>query len=297
METLRAVEQAFAAWLGDELGHPAGHDVVAAVGASRRDLLRRRGESRPDRVVTSLDPGDVDLLMAQAWARAEATGTDRSAETAATCALWRRYVSFLRARGRWTGAEDRTVDDLLRRPPRDGLLGRGAHTLRTPPTAELARLQRTRLVRDAEDVLRGRAPGDAGLRGVLTDLGLLRATGERGPRWASWDSHVAAHAAQARRRIVVAEVVRVVRADPAAGYVLALSTSAEPADVALGGRLLRDLVTDGRLAPLVAGEVLPDRIPWRIARGAQPAVHVGLTRLADDGLLEGAAVGGLALAG
>ncbi|PRY10862.1 hypothetical protein [Kineococcus rhizosphaerae] len=289
--SVRGTELAFARWLSEDLGGVDAADLSAHLRClrdSRRDLLARRGETRPDRVVTELDAADVELLVAQAVRQAELDGFDRAGEVRATCALWARYVNFLLAAGWWTGDRAQLPDlaTALCRPARGGLLGRGAHTVRTGLPVELAPLRRTGLVRDAEDVLRGRAAGTARMREVLVQLGFLRPGGGRGPRWASWDSPHDVDAAFARRRLVIAEVAHVVRRDPGTGYALALATSDVPAEVTRGGRLLAELVGAGRLAPLVAGGVLPAAPGRRIARGLQPAVHVGLTRLADDGVLD-----------
>ncbi|GAA0287398.1 hypothetical protein [Kineococcus aurantiacus] len=287
---VRRVEAAFARWLSDDLGLLDPADLGAHLHRlrdSRRDLLARRGEQRPDRVVTELDLRDVGLLVEQAGRQAELDGTDRATEVRATCALWTRYVNFLLAAQAWTGDRAALPDlaQVLQRPARGGLLGRGAHSVRSGLPVEITPLRRTPLVRDAEDVLRGRATGTARLRAVLVELGYLRPDGGRGPQWAAWDSPRDVDAAFARRRLVVAEVAHAVRQDPGAGYVLALATSSLPAEVARGGRALADLVGAGRLEALVRGGVVPSRAPWRIVRGLQPAVHVGLTRLADDGVL------------
>ena len=150
---------------------------------------------------------------------------------------------------------------------------------------ELRQLRRTRLVQEAEDVLRGRVVGSARARAQLQRLGLLTATGDRGEHRPRWDSPREEDAASARRRLVVDEVVRVVRADPAGEALapaLALTTSSAPPDVAEGSRRLAVLVGAGRAGALVEAGVLPQRAPWRIAGGLHPAVHVALTRLVDD---------------
>jgi hypothetical protein len=297
-QSIRRMQQDYAQWLLDTHGSRFGttQDLAAelqALGDSRRDLLTRRGERHHDRDLRFLEPEDVQHLREQAWLLAEDEGLDRVGRLAVTAHGWRTYLGFLAAAGRWEGtaADLQRVRELLTVAPRTGLLGRGAHTLQNSRPVELPALQRTALVRTAEDVLRGRASGGPALTASLVALGYRTAAGRRGPRWSSWDSPRAAEAGAARRRLVVAAVRESVRADPGAGFALAMTTSSVPTEVALGGRVLADVVAAGRLPDLVAGGVLPDRAPWRIVRGLQLSVHVGLTRLSDDGALPWAVSG------
>lgn len=289
--TVRAVDGSFAQWLAVQFPHLGTDELAAHLRTwrdSRRDLLHARGESRTDRVVTSLDPADVGTLVRCAHRRAELDGLDRRAEAGAVADLWARYVNFLRGQDAWTGGSDgcAALEVVLRTASRHGLLGRGAHTARLSLPVELAPLRRTRVVQDAEEVLRGRAEGTAWLRAQLTALRLVHPDGRRGEQWPAWDSPRAVDAAFARRRLVVAELTHHLRHDPVAAHALALATSHVPAEVAAGGRRLRDLVATGRLDDLVATGVVPGRGPWRIVRGLQLSVHVALTRLADEGALD-----------
>ncbi|WP_328293528.1 hypothetical protein OG218_12400 [Kineococcus sp. NBC_00420] len=299
---VRRVERAFAEWLTTH--EPSQHVGVGDLAlrlqvlrTSRRDLARRRGDRHPDRVLTTLVPDDVELLVAQSRRAAEWWGLESVAEVRATCRSWLDYLRFLVESGRWEGDRGTAAavrDALLRRlrTERGELLASGGHTVRTSFPVELAQLQRTRLVREAEDVLRGRTPGTPRLRAQLEDLGFGQEDGRRGPRWPSWDSPQEADAACARRRLVVAEVVRVVRTlhhgdDDDHARTLALATSESPADVAEGGRRLEAAVSAGALAGLVRAGVVPVARPWRIARGLQHSVHVALSRLVDEGVLDG----------
>ncbi|GAB3462051.1 hypothetical protein GCM10027519_24440 [Kineococcus endophyticus] len=289
--TVRAVDGSFAQWLAAQFPHLGTDELAAHLRTwrdSRRDLLQARGEVRTDRVVTSLGDADVGTLVRCAYRRADLDGLDRRAEAGAVADLWTRYVEFLRGRDAWTGAPDgcAALDAVLRTATRDGLLGRGAHTARLSLPVELSPLRRTRVVQDAEEVLRGRAEGTPWLRAQLTALGLVRPDGRRGEQWPAWDSARDVDAAFARRRLVVAELTHLLRHDPAAAHALALATSHVPAEVAAGGRRLRDLVATGRLDDLVATGVVPGRGPWRVVRGLQLSVHVALTRLADEGALD-----------
>ena len=295
---VRRVERAFAEWLTthETSRHLEVGDLAVRLQVLRtsgRDLARRRGDRRPDRVLTTLVPGDVDLLVAQSRRSAEWWGLESVAEVRATCRSWLDYLRFLVESELWEG-DRRTAaavhDALLRRlrTERGELLAGGGHTVRTSFPVELAQLQRTRLVREAEDVLRGRSRGTPGLRAQLEDLGFGQEDGRRGPRWPSWDSAQEVDAACARRRLVVAEVVRVLRTlDDDHARTLALATSESPADVAEGGRRLEAAVSAGALAELVRAGVVPVARPWRIARGLQHSVHVALSRLVDEGVLDG----------
>lgn len=293
------VERAFAEWLtthGTSRHLEVGDLAVRlqVLRTSRRDLARRRGDQHPDRVLTTLVPDDVELLVAQSRRAAEWWGLESVAEVRATCRSWLEYLRFLVESGLWEGDRGTAAavhDALLRRlrTERGELLASGGHTVRTSFPVELAQLQRTRLVREAEDVLRGRTPGTPRLRAQLEDLGFGQ-DGRRGPRWPSWDSTQEVDATCARRRLVVAEVVRVLRAledDGDRARTLALATSESPADVAEGGRRLEAAVSAGALAGLVRAGVVPVARPWRIARGLQHSVHVALSRLVDEGVLDG----------
>lgn len=295
---VRRVERAFAEWLTTQESsqHLGVGDLalrLQVLRTSRRDLARRRGDRHPDRVLTTLVPDDVELLVAQSRRAAEWWGFESVAEVRGTCRAWLEYLRFLVESGRWEGDRGTAAavrGALLRRlrTERGELLASGGHTVRTSFPVELAQLQRTRLVREAEDVLRRRTPGTPRLRAQLEDLGFVRDDGRCGPRWPSWDSPQEADAACARRRLVVAEVVRVVRTlDDEHARTLALATSESPADVAEGGRRLEAAVSAGALAGLVRAGVVPVARPWRIARGLQHSVHVALSRLVDEGVLDG----------
>lgn len=290
-QDVRRMQQDYAQWLLDTQGSRfPTTDVLAAelsaLGESRRDLLLRRGE-RGDRNVRRFDLEDIAHLRAQAWHAAERDGQDRVVTQARVARVWQTYLRFLIATARWEGpaTEVRGIREALTVAPRPGLLGRGPSLGQHPSAGELPALQRSALVRHAEDVLRGRSPGDAGFARTLAELGYRSPAGRKGPTWWQWDSTRVIEAATARRRLVVVSVRDAVRADPGAGFAVAMVTSSVPTEVALGGRMLADVVASGRLPGLVSGGVLPSRAPWRIARGMQPAVHVGLTRLADDGAL------------
>lgn len=289
--TVRAVDGSFAQWLALQSPHLGTEELAAHLRTwreSRRDLLHARGESRTDRVLTALDAADVGTLVRCTHRRAELDGLDRRAEAGAVADLWVRYVDFLRERDAWTGGVDarEALTLVLRAATRGGLLGRGAHTARLSLPVELAPLRRTRVVRDAEEVLRGRSEGTPWLRAQLTALGLVHRDGRRGEQWPAWDSPRAVDAAFARRRLVVAELTHLLRHEPVGAHALALATSHVPAEVAAGGRRLRDLVATGRLDDLVATGVVPGRGPWRVVRGLQLSVHVALTRLADEGAVD-----------
>ncbi len=288
---MREVDRSFAQWLAGRAPHLGTDELAAHLRTwrdSRRDLLRARGEDRTDRVLTALDTGDVGTLVRCAHLRAELDGLDRRAEAAALAAVWVRYVVFLRELGAWTGDEHGVAAlwAVAATERRDGLLGRGTHTVRSGLPVELGPLRRTRVVQDAEDVLRGRTAGAPWLRARLIALDYLRPDGRRGPQWPAWDSARAEDAAFARRRLVVAELVHLLRHDRAAALALALATSEVPAEVAAGGRRLRELVATGHATELLATGVVPGRSPWRVPRGLQLSVHVALTRLADEGALD-----------
>jgi len=298
-QDVRRMQRDYAQWLLATQGSRfPTTDVLAtelrALGESRRDLLTRRGE-RGDRDLRCFDLEDVGLLRAQAWLAAEREGLDRIEAQNRVSRLWQNYLRFLLATARWEGAatEVRRTRESLSVAPRAGLLGRGAVN---PSSGDLPALQRTALVRHAEDVLRGRSPGTPEFLNTLAELGFRTSAGRRGTSWSQWDSARPVEASVARRRLLVATVRDVVRADPGAGFALAMVTSSVPTEVALGGRMLADVVGAGRLPGLVSGGVLPGKAPWRVARGVQPAVHVGLTRLADDVALPWALDDGLAAA-
>jgi hypothetical protein len=288
--TVREVDRSFAQWLAEQCPHLGSEDLAAHLRTwrdSRREVLAARGEGSLDRVLTSLDPADVAALVRAAWRRADLDGLDRRSEAAAVAVVWLHHLAFLRERGEWRGGDDAAAAlAATATDRRGGLLGRGAHTARLSLPVELVPLRRTRVVRDAEEVLRGRAAGTPWLRAQLTALGFLRPDGGRGPQWPAWDSARDVDAAFARRRLVVADLVHLLRHDPAVATALALATSDLPAEVAEGGRRLRDLVSTGRATELVAGGVVPGRSPWRVVRGLQLSVHVALTRLADEGALD-----------
>lgn len=281
----RRQDLAFEEWLASDprFLHLDPVETVARLGTSRRDLLDRRGERR-ERLLTHLVLRDVDRLLAQARARAETAATDRRAEARALCGVWTVHLEFLVRSRRWTGTAEEAGElaAALTVPPRTGLLA-----VDLAPV-ELRALQRTPIVRAAEDVLRGRSVGEVGLRARLVDLGYRTALGRPGPCWSAWDAVREEEAAAARCRLVVAETVRVLRPDPAAALVLARAVSGRPTEVARGAPQLEELVGTGRLRDLVAAGIVPSRAPWRLGRGLRPAVHVALTRLADDGLLEAA---------
>lgn len=294
--SVRQLELAFGEWLAGRDGYRHLEavdrgDHLRAFGDSRRDLLRRRGERSSDRALTSFTAQDVDLLVARSRAQAERFAVDRLLDLKATCRLWSEYLGFLVETGAWAGPQSwRPVRAALGRhdaAERGALLGRGGHSVRTSFPVELSQLRRTPLVRAAEEVVRGRSEGPPALREQLESLGFLGRDGRRGDRRRSWDSAEEVDAGVARRRLVVAEVVRVLRTvEPGCSVTLALATSSHPADVAEGARRLEALVGTGRLGELVAAGVLPATAPWRIARGLQHSVHVALTRLVDEGVLD-----------